>query len=55
MEVSVQVKNVFGGGFACFFGDDKKNNLVMLNMEGKVLWQKLVKEQGCRILFALHL
>ncbi|OQP46147.1 hypothetical protein A4H97_31735 [Niastella yeongjuensis] len=41
----VQIKNVSGMGFACFYGDDKKNNLVTLNTRGSVLWQKPVKEQ----------
>lgn len=41
----VQVKNISSVGFACFYGDDKKNNLLMLNTDGNVLWQKPVKEQ----------
>jgi hypothetical protein len=41
----VQIKNIAGIGFACFYGDDKKNNLVMLNTDGNVLWQKPVKEE----------
>jgi hypothetical protein len=41
----VQIKNVSGVGFACFYGDDKINNLAMLNTDGNVLWQKTVKEQ----------
>jgi hypothetical protein len=44
-KLPVQIKNIAGAGFACFYGDDKKNNLIMLNTDGNVLWQKPVKEQ----------
>ncbi len=44
-EFPVQLKNISGVGFACFYGEDKKNNLVMMNTEGNVLWKKQIKEQ----------
>jgi hypothetical protein len=40
----VQLRNVTGTGFACFYGDDNKNNLAVFNSAGKLLWQKQIKE-----------
>jgi hypothetical protein len=41
---SIQIRNISGKGFACFYGDEKKNNLVVFNTAGKMTWQKTVNE-----------
>jgi hypothetical protein len=41
---SIQIRNISGKGFACFYGDEKKNNLVVFNAAGKMTWQKAVNE-----------
>jgi hypothetical protein len=41
---SIQIRNISGKGFACFYGDEKKNNLVVFNAAGKMTWQKTVNE-----------
>lgn len=41
---SIQLRNISGKGFTCFYGDDKKNNLVVFNTTGKLTWQKQVHE-----------
>jgi hypothetical protein len=41
---SLQLRNITGTGFACFYGDDNKNNLAVFNAAGKLLWQKQIKE-----------
>jgi hypothetical protein len=40
----LQLRNITGIGFACFYGDDNKNNLAVFNTTGKLLWQKQIKE-----------
>jgi len=41
---SIQLRNISGKGFACFYGDEKKSNLVVFNTAGKLTWQKTVNE-----------
>ncbi|GGB17483.1 DUF6770 family protein [Puia dinghuensis] len=41
---AVELKNITGKGFACFYGDDNKNNLVVFNTAGQLIWQKPIKE-----------
>ena len=41
---SIQLRNISGKGFVCFYGDDKKNNLVVFNTAGKLTWQKQIHE-----------
>jgi hypothetical protein len=41
---SIQLRNISGKGFVCFYGDDKKNNLVVFNTTGKLTWQKQIHE-----------
>lgn len=40
----IQLRNITGIGFACFYGDDNKSNLAVFNIAGKLLWQKQIKE-----------
>lgn len=42
----VQLRNIAGTGFACFYGDDNKNNLAVFNTAGKLLWQRQVKDDA---------
>src|SRR5579872_3869728 len=42
----IQLKNVPGKGFACFYGDDTRNNLVIFNTAGKITWQKQIHEDA---------
>ena len=42
----IQLKNMAGKGFACFYGDDTKNNLVIFNTAGKLTWQKQIGEDA---------
>jgi hypothetical protein len=39
----IQFHNITGKGFAAFYTDDEKNNLVTLNTRGDILWQKQIK------------
>jgi len=41
---NIQLRNITGKGFACFYGDDTKNALLVFSAAGKLLWQKQVKE-----------
>ena len=41
---SIQLRNISGNGFACLYGDEKKNNLVIFNGSGKLTWQKQIHE-----------
>jgi len=36
----ILVKNISQKGFACFFGDESGNNLLVYNAKGEQLWQK---------------
>ncbi|HLZ88522.1 MAG TPA: DUF6770 family protein [Puia sp.] len=42
----ILLRNISGTGFACFYGDDSKNNLIVFNTTGKLVWQKQIKETG---------
>src|SRR6202042_2584587 len=42
----IQIRNISGKGFACFYGDDTKNNLLIFNSGGKLTWQKQVHEDA---------
>lgn len=42
----IQLSNITGKGFACFYGDDSKNNLVVYNTAGKLMWQKQIRENA---------
>ena len=43
---SIQLRNISGKGFACFYGDDNKNNLVIFKSTGRLAWQKQVHEDA---------
>lgn len=45
---SIQLHNVAGRGFACFYGDDNKNNLRIYDAQGNQYWHKVVKEEGAQ-------
>lgn len=36
----IQVKNISQKGFACFYGDEGGNNLLVFNAKGEQMWQK---------------
>ena len=42
----IQLSNITGKGFACFYGDDSKNNLAVFNTAGKLMWQRQVREDA---------
>jgi hypothetical protein len=42
----IQFLNITGKGFAAFYRDDEKNNLVTLNTRGDILWQKQIKVEA---------
>lgn len=46
MKHSIQLHNLAGKGFACFYGDDNKNNLIIFNTKSQLTWQKQVKEDA---------
>jgi hypothetical protein len=43
---SIQLRNIAGKGFACFFGDNTSNSLVTLSAAGKLLWRKDIKDNA---------
>ncbi len=43
---SIQLRNISGIGFACFFGDENMNNLLVFSTAGKLTWQKQVRDDG---------
>ncbi|WP_207514538.1 DUF6770 family protein [Longitalea luteola] len=45
---SLQLTNIPQKGFALFFGDDRKSNLVTFSANGDILWQKNTTEQAQR-------
>ena len=49
---AIQLHNITGKGFACFYGDNSKNNLVIFNLKSQLTWQKQVHEdaQGFNLL-----
>jgi hypothetical protein len=42
----LRLSNISGKGFACFYGDDARNNLAVFNISGKLVWQKQIKEDA---------
>jgi hypothetical protein len=46
LQHNIQIKNIPGRGFACFYGDEKKNNLVIFNPDGRLGWQRPIKEDA---------
>ena len=42
----IQLHNIPGKGFACFYGDDTKNNLLVFNTAGKLTWKKVITEDA---------
>lgn len=46
LQQDIQLKNISQRGFACFYGDEKKNNLVIFNTNGKLGWQRPIKEDA---------
>lgn len=42
---SIQLSNLAGKGFACFYGDQTKNNLRVYDAKGNQYWHKVIKEQ----------
>jgi|SRR6186713_219413 len=42
----VQLKNIPQKGFACFYGDDARKNLLVFNTAGKQTWQKGITEDA---------
>lgn len=46
LKQQIQLKNITGKGFACFYGDDSKNSLLIFNATGKLAWQKTIKEDA---------
>lgn len=43
---SLQLSNIPQKGFACFYGDDRKSNLLIFNPAGEITWQKNTSEQA---------
>jgi hypothetical protein len=43
---NIQLRNLPQKGFACFYGDDIKNNLLIFNTAGKQVWQTQIKDQA---------
>jgi len=46
LKTDVLLKNIPQKGFACFYGDNAKNNLLVFNTAGKQTWQKPVQEDA---------
>jgi hypothetical protein len=46
LKQSIQLRNISGHGFACFYGDDTKNNLLVFNTAARLTWQKQVREDA---------
>lgn len=46
LKQQIQLRNITGKGFACFYGDDSKNNLLVFNTTGKLAWQRVIKEDA---------
>jgi len=43
---AIQLRNISGKGFACFYGDDSKNNLAVFKTNGQLAWQKAVHDDA---------
>ncbi len=46
LKAPIMVKNISGKGFACFYGDNSKKNLVLYDMNGQKTWEKKILEEG---------
>lgn len=46
LKQSLQLSNISGKGFVCFYGDDSKNNLAVFSAAGKLMWQKQIREDA---------
>jgi hypothetical protein len=46
LKQGIQLRNITGRGFACFYGDDTKNNLLIFNTAGRLVWQKQIREDA---------
>jgi len=46
LKQDIQLRNLSGKGFACFYGDETKNNLVIYNTAGNQTWKVGVKEEA---------
>lgn len=46
MKHSIQLSNITGKGFACFYGDDNKNNLLVFNTAGRLTWKRQIMENA---------
>jgi hypothetical protein len=46
MKHNIQLRNITGKGFACFYGDDNKNNLLVFNTAGRLTWKKQIVENA---------
>lgn len=44
LKQSIQLKNVPQKGFACFYGDENGNNLIMYNTAGEQMWKKKLND-----------
>jgi hypothetical protein len=42
----IQLRNISGKGFACFYGDDYKNNLLIFNTAGKLTWKRQINDNA---------
>lgn len=42
----LELKNIPGKGFACFYGDDNRNNLLVFSTAGKKIWQNQIREDA---------
>lgn len=42
----ILLRNIAGTGFACFYGDDSKNNLVIFKASGRLAWQRQVHDDA---------
>lgn len=46
LKQAIQLRNISGIGFACFYGDDSKNNLVVFKSTGKLVWQRRLHDDA---------
>jgi hypothetical protein len=46
LQHNIQIRNIPQRGFACFYGDERKNNLVIFNPDGRLGWQRPIKEDA---------
>lgn len=46
LQHNIQLRNISQRGFVCFYGDEKKNNLLIFNPDGRLSWQRPIKEDA---------